>query len=147
MDNKNLGKVFRTLSRLLRELKSGFNPEDGFPLNKTEFITVMELRTYPGMPMKHYQCAAGIESGSFTYLADDLEKKGIAKRAPAADDKRKTMLELTDTGTLMADALTARADAHVEAKLSVLTDEQQQRFFSAMAVLEDTLTQLEKQHG
>ncbi len=147
MEKKNLGKTFRTLSMLTRELKCGFNAAEGFPLNKTEFITVMELRMYPGMPMKHYQCAAGIESGSFTYLADDLEKKGIATRVPAADDKRKTMLELTEAGTRMADTLTARADAHVAAKLSSLTDEQRQRFLSAMAVLEETLTQLEKQHG
>ena len=147
MDNKDLGKVFRTMSRLLRALKIGFNPEEGFPLNKTEFITVMELRTSPGMPMKHYQRAAGIESGSFTYLADDLENKGIAKRVTAAADKRRTILELTDAGMLMADALTSRADAHVAEKLSVLTDEQRQRFLSAMAILEDTLTQLEKQHG
>jgi DNA-binding MarR family transcriptional regulator len=147
MENQGLGQYIRTLSKLARELKSNFTPEEGFPLNKTEFVTLMELKTYPGMPMKHYQYAAGIESGSFTYLADDLEKKGVARRVPAEDDKRKTVLELTDTGSRMADVILARADVHVSKKLASLSDSQRAEFAAAMSVLEDILTQLEKQHG
>jgi DNA-binding MarR family transcriptional regulator len=97
--------------------------------------------------MKHYQQATGIESGSFTYLADELERKGIVRRAPAADDKRKTVLSLTETGGHIADVICARADDHVAEKLTNLTDEQKQDFVTAMSVLEDILTQLEKQNG
>jgi DNA-binding MarR family transcriptional regulator len=147
MSNNGLGRYIRTLSRLTRELKSNFYPEEGFPLNKTEFVALMELKTNPGKPMKHYQCASGIESGSFTYLADDLEKKGIARRVPAADDKRKTVLELTDAGSRMAEVIHARTDAHVSEKLAVLTDSQRADFAAAISVLEDILQQLEKQHG
>ena len=147
MEDQGLGRYIRTLSKLTRELKSNFNPEEGFPLNKTEFVTLMELKANPGKPMKHYQCASGIESGSFTYLADDLEKKGYVRRVPAADDKRKTVLELTDTGSRMADVIHARVEAHVSEKLAVLTDSQRADLASAMSVLDDILTQLERQHG
>ena len=62
--------------------------------------------------MKHYAHAAGIEYGSFTYLTDKLEKKGLIRRC-AAQDKRCTTLCLTPEGTRGAKALRTQFDAHV----------------------------------
>jgi len=131
---------------MMRTLRCGFTPDAGVPLNHTEFRTLLELYFNPGMPMKHYAHAAGLEYGSFTYLADKLEKKGLAHRC-VAQDRRCTELCLTSEGIRVTEALRAQFDAYAAARLEVLSAEERGELEAAVCTLEHILKQLEKQHG
>ena len=131
---------------MMKALRCGFTPEIGVPVNHTEFRTLMELYFRPGMPMKHYAYTVGLECGSFTYLADRLEEKGLIRRC-AAQDRRCTALALTPQGDSAAKALRAQFDAHVAERLEALSAKEREELGAAVRTIEHTLKQLEKQHG
>jgi len=138
--------MLRIFPDMMRALRCGFTPEIGIPLNHTEFRTLMELYFHPGMPMKHYAHAAGVEYGSFTYLADKLEEKGLIRRC-SAQDKRCTTLCLTPEGIRGTEKLRAQFDAHAAARLEALSAEEREALAAAVRTLEHTLERLERQHG
>jgi DNA-binding MarR family transcriptional regulator len=138
--------MLRIFPEMMRALRCGFTPDIGIPINHTEFRTVMELYFNPGMPMKHYARTAGVEYGSFTYLADKLEEKGLIRRC-SAQDKRCTTLCLTPEGTRSAEELRAQFDAHAAARLEALNAEERAELKAAVRTLEHTLERLERQHG
>ena len=146
MELEAVQSMLRIFPELMRALRCGFTPQIGVSLNHTEFRTLLELYFSPGMPMKHYAHAAGIEYGSFTYLTDKLEKKGLIRRC-AAKDKRCTTLCLTPEGKQSAKALRTQFDAHVATRLEALSAEERMALEAAVRTLEHTLEQLERQHG
>lgn len=146
MELETIQNMLRIFQEMMRTLRCGFTPEIGMPINHTEFRTLLELYFYPGMPMKHYARTAGIEYGSFTYLADKLEKKGLIRRC-TAPDRRMTTLCLTPEGTQAAESLRAQFDAHAAARIEALTAGERMELNAAVRTLEHTLKQLERKHG
>ncbi len=146
MELEAVQNMLRIFPEMMKALRCGFTPEIGVPLNHTETHTVMELYFRPGMTMKHYAHAAGLECGSFTYLADKLEEKGLIRRC-SSQDRRCTALSLTPEGNRAAEALRTQFEAYVSARLEVLNPAEREGLDTAVKTLEHTLKQLEKQHG
>lgn len=67
-----------------------------------------------------------VTTGAITNRIDKLEERGLVERAPAADDRRKVMVVLTDAGLDLVDDVAA---AHYETErelLAALSSRQEQ---------------------
>lgn len=77
----------------------------------------------------------GITPRYVTILVDHMEEQGVAQRRPHPDDRRATLIELTDAGRRMCGET---GDEHVEAAaelLRALSPEQQEALLEAMQTL------------
>jgi len=49
----------------------------------------------------------GVDPSYITALVDDLDERGLARREPAADDRRVKIVVLTDAGRVLAEEIDA----------------------------------------
>lgn len=117
---ENIAAATNILPRLMHYFLGSFKPQVDIPIKKNEIKTLLELHLNPNKPMKHYIDIVDMESGSFTYLADKLEKKGLIKRITSEEDKRKTVLQLTDKGEEINNKIIKMFNAHITSLISVL---------------------------
>ncbi len=142
---ENIAKATNILPRLMNYFSSSFKPQFEVQLKKNEIKTLMELHFFPGKPMKHYIDFLDMESGSFTYLADKLEKKELIRRIASQEDKRKTVLELTDKGSELTNKMMEMFNSHVTDLISNLDDAGLKELQSAIDSLERIYRDLNKE--
>ena len=142
MDKKIL-LIFDVYAEAFKSLMRGFRPS--VSIKKAEAITLMEIKKKPLMSMKHYLKAVDMECGSFTYIADKLENRGLIRRVPCAGDKRISLLELTDAGHAAADRIEAEFVAHLKKRAACLDAQELDTLESAAGMLEDIIEKL-RQH-
>ena len=147
MVEQDIGKLIFIFKKMLKSLRGNFLPQVDIPLGKTEVLTLMEVRAHPHRPMKHYVNVVNIECGSFTYLANKLEEKKLVRRVTASDDKRKTVLELTEKGVAVTDELCMQFDTYVSQQIACLTPHDRTALKLAAHTLEGILEKLEEHHG
>jgi DNA-binding MarR family transcriptional regulator len=111
------------LPRFFNNLHFGSRPILSIKLNPSEEKTLLYLSREEGCPMNDYANKLGLEKGSFTAIADNLEKKGLIQREIVSGDKRKCALVLTSYGKGIAEEVHAFFMKRMEEKLSVLSDE------------------------
>ena len=140
---KDVTDMLVLFTALPATLLKGLNIETEKKINLTEKKTLLFIFQHEGMPMNFYSRMANLESGSFTYTAKGLEKKGLIKRVESFDDHRKTGLVLTERGRATAAMMYGKMEAHVYRLLDVLTEEELRRFYSAIRVLYDTKSKVE----
>ena len=63
-----------------------------------------------------------IAARSTTEVVDGLQDRGLVERRPDPQDRRATLVALTDEGTRVGQAIRASRDAEAEAYFSVLSD-------------------------
>jgi len=66
-------------------------------------LTVIERN--PGLKQQHVCQALGIRRANFVTLLNDLERRGLAKRGPSANDQRANALYLTEKGKALMQEL------------------------------------------
>lgn len=138
----DVAQATNILPKLMHYFSSSFRPCFEMPIKKNEVRTIIELYYHPGKPMKHYIDSVDMESGSFTYLADKLEKKGIIKRTPSKNDKRVNVLGLTDKGEIVAKKLINNFTHHISSLIKDLDDEDLREMESAIKSLEKVYAKL-----
>lgn len=140
----DLATKLQILPEFLKTLSKGFSHTEykGIKLKKTEFHTLYEMRYYEGRPMSYYCEKVDLENGSFTYLADKLEKKGLIKRVFVEGDRRKKVLMLTDIGKELTELECKNFDEHIAEKLKRLEKREIDAMFQAIKVLEDVKQRL-----
>ena len=131
-----IAKSTNILPKLMHYFSSSFKPCMDTPIKKNEVRTIIEIYFNPGLPMKHYIDSVDMESGSFTYLADKLEKKEIIIREPSKNDKRVNVLYLTKKGKIIAKKMIDKFDTHISNLLQTLSDEDLESFEKAIQSLE-----------
>lgn len=141
----NLARTMTVMPRLLHYLTFGFKPEFDIPIKKNELKTLFELSLHPDMPMKHYVEAVDLESGSFTYLTDKLEQKGLVKRVQSKKDKRVTVLSLTDNGREITEEMHDKFDIHLMELIKILDKEDLDNLNHAAMLLESVLRKFENE--
>jgi MarR family 2-MHQ and catechol resistance regulon transcriptional repressor len=141
---EKLAKATNILPRMMNYFSSSFKPQVEVPLKKNEIKALIELHFNPGKPMKHYINCLDMESGSFTYLADKLEEKNLIKRVSAEDDKRKTVLQLTDEGTELTNQMIGMFNSHVTDLISKLDNSRLKELEGAIDTLESIYNELNK---
>ena len=89
-------------------------------LRPAQYSVLVLLRHAPGQKQSEIAAALGIQRANFVVLFDGLERRGLARRSPAPNDKRSYALYLTDQGRALlarADAIEARLDTRLDARL------------------------------
>lgn len=75
----------------------------------------------------------GVEKAALTGLMDRAERRGLARRSPAPDDRRALRATLTDAGHRAATAFHAEVSAELSHLTSPLADDDREHFRSTMA--------------
>jgi DNA-binding MarR family transcriptional regulator len=130
-------KSMTIFPKFVHYIMGTFKPQLTMDIKKNEITTLFELSIHPNMPMKHYVETVDMESGSFTYLADRLQEKGLIKRVQSEDDKRQTVLSLTEAGVVLTEEMKTQFNAHISDLISVLDTED-------LKILSDAVASLEK---
>lgn len=69
-----------------------------FDLRPAQFSVLAIIQANPGLKQSRVSEALGINRANFVALLDELEQRKLARRAPAASDRRSNALYLTPKG-------------------------------------------------
>lgn len=139
-------KDLKVLSKFDHFVAHGFKPDFEMKLNRKELELIQMLEKHPNEPMRHYGRHLRVEKGSFSYLVDLLEAKGLLVRVADEEDKRSSQLELTEQGLEIAAKIKEARDKHLEEKLSIFDEEELKELDSALETIEKLFKKIEKEH-
>jgi DNA-binding MarR family transcriptional regulator len=77
-----------------------------------QFSVLTVIGANPGIAQRDVSRALGIERARLVLVLDELERRGLAERAPSPTDRRSRTLSLTEEGKRLLRHLTALADEH-----------------------------------
>jgi len=80
-----------------------------------------------------------ISRASVTSLLDSLERRGYVRRAPHSTDRRMLLIELTDTGRLVAHDFRLLVHQHQKAWMAVLTEQEQTQLIDTLHRIQTAL--------
>ena len=89
-------------------------------LRPAQYSVLVLLGHAPGLKQSDVAAALGIQRANFVVLFDGLERRGLARRSSAPNDRRSYALFLTEAGEealARANELEARLEARFDAKL------------------------------
>lgn len=95
-----------------------------YGLNPTEFGTLELLYHQGEQPMTSICEKLLMANSSITYVIDKLVEKELVKRVVSTFDKRSNLIDLTDQGRSLLDAIFPKHRETIEEVFSVLTDEE-----------------------
>jgi DNA-binding MarR family transcriptional regulator len=139
MDIKILDKFSRTIMHT-------FRPQVDIDLKPKEYHLVTMLMQKPNRPLHEYAHHIGLEKGSFTYLVQVLELKGLLTRLDDENDRRKKTLVLTDEGKSLAITLDKQFNDHINHVLSDLSKDEKEKLDEAFETIKSILPKLPKPH-
>ncbi len=145
-NNESNVLYFDTIKMVMGVLKHGYDNETKYPIKGVDISTLITIDKFPKELMHFYSNRLNLENGSFTYVANKLEKLGLIKMEVSQEDKRKKFLVLTEDGQNEVNRLREKLNKHIETRLSVLSEEDRVLFKSSMDnIRELTLKMLEKE--
>jgi DNA-binding MarR family transcriptional regulator len=121
----DLGPLGDTVGYVLRRAQLAVFDEAirGFArldLRPGQYSVLVLLAYRPGMKQSEVAAALGIQRANFVSLLDRLERRGLARRSAAPNDRRSYVLHLTQDGERLlrrASAVVATLEARLDAKL------------------------------
>lgn len=105
----------------------------GLPLGTARLLFEIGADGPDGAVVADLRARLGLDSGYLSRLLRDLEGRGLAHTAPAADDRRRRVVRLTDDGTSLRRRLDERSDALASSLVEALTEGQRDRLVEALA--------------
>jgi DNA-binding MarR family transcriptional regulator len=125
LDSSPIGVVGR-VSRLAREIEARLEPvyrEHGLEPGWHDVLATLR-RSGPSYRLRpsDFSGALMLTSSGTTKRLDKLEQAGLVTREPDPDDRRGTLIALTDDGRALIDRLTEAHLANERRILSALTD-------------------------
>lgn len=97
---------------------------ESYGLNTTEFGTLEYLYHKGNQPIQKICRKLLMANSSMTYVIDKLEEKGLVRRVQDPNDRRSTVVELTDKGLSLITTIFPQHEERVKEIFSVLTDEE-----------------------
>lgn len=134
-----IAELTQMLPLFIGTLLDGYEPNLPIKLNPSEEKTLMFLFKHEGEPMTEYSKKVSISKGSFTSVADSLEKNRLIERVPVSYDRRKYALILTQEGKNIAEQIIAGHDKQIAKNVSHLSIEQLNNLKNALETLVDTI--------
>jgi MarR family 2-MHQ and catechol resistance regulon transcriptional repressor len=134
----------KLFDKFSRSILHSFKPEVGIDLKPKEFHLITMLMQKPDRPLHEYAHHIGLEKGSFTYLIQILELKGLLIRKDDFADKRRKTLILTEQGQALAKTLDEQLNNHIDHTLSGLSDSDQEKLKEAFETIKSILPKLPK---
>lgn len=108
----------------------------GFDLRPAQFSVLAIIQANPGLKQSRVSEALGINRANFVALLDGLEKRKLAKRAPAPGDRRSNALYLTPKGEAHLNDAFRHLQSHHERRLDeTLGTADKQRLLALLARL------------
>ncbi len=96
-----------------------------YDLNRSEYTFLGYLDTYGHQPIQVMTSFLDLTSGTMTYLVNKLIKKGYVVRSQSVEDKRIFYVDLTESGKVFYDEMSAKHLDFVEKMINrVLTEEE-----------------------
>jgi MarR family transcriptional regulator, lower aerobic nicotinate degradation pathway regulator len=92
--------------------------ERGFSLIQTRLLGVLRDRQ---PTINDLAKLLGLDKSSVSGLVDRAERRGVVRRVPSTVDRRSVLVTLTKEGHALANEVSARFAADIEAMLEVLT--------------------------
>lgn len=89
-------------------------------LRPAQYSVLVLLGSAPGLKQSDVAAALGIQRANFVVLFDGLERRGLARRNSAPNDRRSYALYLTEAGEQVlarANELESQMEARIDAKL------------------------------
>jgi MarR family transcriptional regulator, organic hydroperoxide resistance regulator len=134
----DLRALFNDLIRFEIELWNAVDArlksEFGLPLTHFEPMSVIDK--IPGCRVYDIANELGITTGGTSKLVDRIEASGYCRRLPNPDDRRSSLLELTDEGRRMLAKAGAAFDEELQRRLGAALPERTLRqFASTLTVL------------
>ena len=139
---ESLAKSLDVLPQLLKQLTKDFVLKTDISLKKAEFHTLMQIKLQQGKTMKYYSEKIDLFDGSFTYIADKLEKKELIKRVIDETDKRKKILILTELGNKVITQIQNQFEEHLIKKLELIDENDKKELFAAIDSLSNIYNKL-----
>ncbi len=136
---QEIAELIVQLPLFIDAIFKGFEAAIPFKLNLTEERTLMLIHMHPGEPMKVYSKHAGLSQGSFTSVADNLEKKELIKRTPLESDRRVSCLVLTEKGNATAKQIHAQFMECIKNRVSFMNATDKAALRNAMQTIIDTI--------
>ncbi len=117
------------------DFHSAFAPLD---LRPAQFSALLLIDANPGCKQSEAAEALGIMQPNFVALMDDLESRGLARRAPSKSDRRSHALALTAKGRLLLARAMTVVSAHEARVTRGLSIAEAQNLFALLARVEQT---------
>ena len=102
------------------------------------YSVMVLIAANPGLNQSEVAAALGIKRTNFVALIDNLERRGLARRAPTLADRRSYALFLTDAGSVLLDKLQAlqrEHEARVIARIGAINRTHLLKMLEQIAVL------------
>lgn len=128
-------KLLVLLRKILAFRKTIFSDIDvvlAYDLNKTQRGILMFIAFEGPVAMNKVSEKFALEKGSFTQIADTLEKMSLIERKRCEKDRRIIYLETTDKGKEVAMKIHKATEARINSLLSELSDTERDDFISSL---------------
>lgn len=111
-------------------------------INQTHMKSLMFLKINGDTTMTRLSRLLRLEKGSITTIADRLVTWGLVLRLTDPEDRRRSILRLTDNGRQLAESVRQAQAAHFQERIGRLDNEERQQFFSSLWSLERLLKKM-----
>lgn len=96
-------------------------------------LTIIDCN--PGLSQAQVAAVLGIKTPNFVAMVDELEGRGLVRRAALPADRRRHALVLTPAGRKLVSALHARAEAHEARIIARIGSDAHARMFDWLAAI------------
>ena len=137
--SKTFPKIYSSLYlEYLKQYASTYN------VNKTQLKALIIIKNNRKISMTDLCNKLNIEKGSLTSMIDDLNEKGYVTRERDTADRRKYIITITESGEIITSDFVDKLKFRLEEKFTKLTDEDKQRYISALKILEEIFDKYEQ---
>jgi DNA-binding MarR family transcriptional regulator len=133
---------FGALNRIGRDIRKGFIPTVNIKLKNREVHLLSMIQKHPKEPFIFYAERLGLERSSFSYIAENLELKGLIIRKNSMDDKRVKYLTLSETGIALTDDIERQFQLYLENLLSVLSKKEVTKLDQAVEAIKAIMSKV-----
>lgn len=141
---EKIAELVGMLPMFIGTLLDGIEIKTPIKLCVSEEKTLMFLHKHEGNSMTVYSKKVGLTKGSFTAVADRLEKKGLIERVSVCDDRRKNALILTKEGKCIAKKIDSCFNQHISKKVAQLEEEDLKNLKNALETIVKTVEKLRR---
>lgn len=132
-----MDETFHSILSLIRMLTEiflkNFQPSDTLQdLSITQIKTLMTLRCEGSSTMSHISHIIELEKGSFTPVANKLIELGYIEKVQSTEDKRKSLLQLTELGYTFTERYHEEHTKYIYNQLNKLPEAERDVYLAAI---------------
>lgn len=134
-DEDSVSLVMSTVPMIMGVFKTEMRANRPIGLSVPQFRALIFVNKRPDTSISDVAEHLGLALSSASKLVDGLMKRDFVIRSTAADDRRRAVVEMTETGRAALQAARELAYARVQERLSRLSSDEEQAVMLAMRAL------------